>query len=117
MSAKSGYPYPDTQDVVILREETLHVLRNGRWKGVHTDALIVLAAILFADEEGVAELHDGSLARWCTPKGQRERPEGFLEGRIEKLIAAGALAEGSTPEELRSMVSRRADVEDSQEDR
>lgn len=117
MSAKSGYPYPDTQDVVILREETLHVLRNARWQGMHTDALIVLAAILFADEEGVAELHHGSLERWCTPKSQREVSKDFLERRIGKLIAAGALAEGSTPTELRSMVSRRADVEDSQEDR
>ncbi|APX32013.1 hypothetical protein BH708_03905 [Brachybacterium sp. P6-10-X1] len=47
-------PRPATVDVTLLRDEALWLLR-GR-ESLHPDAAVLIAALLFVDDEGIAEL-------------------------------------------------------------
>lgn len=107
MSPQHREPLPDVIHVQVLKAEVLEVLRAGV---LRPEAVLLLASVAFADEEGIARMSINSLRRWCgKPDGQRASKR-FIQARIDDLIAAGVLAPGSTPEELRSMTARRTET-------
>lgn len=100
---------PDVIPAVLIADEVREVLRYTGEGAPHPDVKILLATVLFADEEGVAKLGARRLRKWCARPGHRTASRGYVVGRIGRLIEAGVLAPGSTPTELRSMIGRRAE--------
>lgn len=99
---------PDTVPVELIHDDALAVLRD-RSGVLHPDTKILLASLLFSDDEGVAHVQARALGRWCAlPGTSAARPE-FLAQRVGVLTDGGLLAPGSTIQELRSMVGRRGD--------
>lgn len=47
--------------VELIHSETPELLRARQGEHLHRDSKILLASVLFADSEGGAELHPGSL--------------------------------------------------------
>lgn len=99
---------PGTVHVRLIEDECLALLENTSETRLNTDAKIMLATIMLADDEGVAHLEGGQLARWCGEPGYARAGRGFLSRRITYLTKVGVLAPGSRPTELRSMVGRAA---------
>lgn len=99
---------PDEVPVILLRDEVREVLR-GQGTGLHPDVRITLAALQYADDEGVAVLSPNALSRWCRLPGSDGTSQWFLAQRIDHLTEVGILAPGSTARELRSMIGRRGD--------
>ena len=102
---------PGTRHVRLITDEVMALLKDAGRDRLTEDSKIVLASVLFADNEGVAHIEAGKLSRWCANPGFRRAGRGFLQRRIDHLVKGGALAPGSTPEELRSMVGRAAYAE------
>lgn len=99
---------PGTTHVRLIRSEALAVLKGNGDVRLHPDQIIMLAALLFADEEGIAYMNPKSIQRWCARPGQYRASERYVQRRIDAMIDAGVLAPGSTPLELRSMIGRSA---------
>ena len=102
---------PGTVHVRLIEDEVMALLKDTGANRLHPDSKILLAAVLFADNEGVAHIEGGKLSRWCANPGSQRAGRGFLQRRIAHLVKVGALAPGSTPTELRSMVGRAAYAE------
>lgn len=99
---------PGSRHVRLILDECMDLLKDRGESRLNADAKILLAAILFADSEGVAHLEGGQLARWCGSPTYAKAGRSFLKRRIDFLIEVGLLAPGSTLVELRSMVGRSA---------
>ncbi|MGP9745963.1 hypothetical protein [Brachybacterium sp. AOP29-B2-41] len=97
-----------TRTVNVIESEAVAFMKNA---AVHPDLRIMLASIVFADSEGITVLRKGQLPAWLAQPGRRRASSGFVRARIDGLIEAGALAEGSTPTELRSMVAYGTEAE------
>lgn len=97
-----GGPMSGTRAVNVIESEAVAFMKNS---AVHPDLRIMLASIVFADSEGTTYLRKGQLQAWLAHPGHRRASSGFVRSRIDGLIEAGSLAEGSTPTELRSMVA------------
>lgn len=100
-------PISDTVTITLIRDEAMALLRGKGPESLHPTTKILLASVLFADSEGVAHLGSESLRRWCAGPDRRRASQAFIDRRIEELLAAGALAPGSTPKELISMLAYR----------
>ncbi|MGP9612233.1 hypothetical protein ACT3TE_03135 [Brachybacterium sp. AOP42-B2-9] len=99
-----------TRTVHLIEDDMIQILKSP---DLHPDLTIALAAVLFADAEGIARMPQGQLRRWCARPGQngRKASDWFIRSRIDGLIETGVLAEGSTPTELRSMVAYGTEAE------
>ncbi|MEE1651829.1 hypothetical protein V1260_13685 [Brachybacterium sp. J144] len=86
----------------------LHARGNPR---LGPEAVIMLAALLFADDEGVARIERGELRRWCAGDGQGRAGSHEVWEHLERLMDMGALAPGSRTTELRLMFGRAAGAE------
>ncbi|MGP5362971.1 hypothetical protein [Brachybacterium tyrofermentans] len=106
----------DIITIELIKSEALALLRPTEKARLHPATRLTLASILLADDEGVAVLKPKQAQRWCssTPGGMAGLT--FVRGQIDELIERGVLAPGSTELELRSMIGRRAEVEDSEQD-
>ena len=102
---------PGTVHVRLIEDECLALLENTSETRLNVDAKIMLATTMLADDEGVAHLEGGQLARWCGEPGYARAGRGFLSRRIKYLTTIGVLAPGSRPTELRSMIGRAAYAE------
>lgn len=101
---------PETVPVELIYDEVLAQLRPaGGDDQIGAEAKILLAVLLFADNEGVATLKPGALRHWCGRSRRSRASTEFVARRIQHLTDAGVLAPGSTETELRSMVGRKAD--------
>lgn len=101
-----------TVELSVIHDDMVELIRSRGGPALGPESVIILASMLFVDEEGVATIREGSLRRWCRRPGRKESATAeFVEGQIQKLIVAGALAPGSTPTELRSMVARAAEAD------
>lgn len=100
---------PDTVAVELIYADALELLRDNGANRLHPDSKILLAAVLFADEEGVANLNAGALAHWCKLPGRKRGSDRHVQQRIDVLVDVGVLAPGSTTTELRSMINRAAE--------
>lgn len=98
-----------TVTVELIYADILGLLRDNGADRPQTDIKILLATVMFADEEGVAHLNDGALAYWSRLPGRKRGSDQHVQRRIDVLIDAGVLAPGSTTTELRSMVGRAAE--------
>lgn len=102
---------PGTRHVRLITDECMAVLKDRGENRLNADSKIMLATVLFADDEGVAYIEPGKLALWCGDPGNARAGRSFLKRRINHLVKAGVLAPGSTPTELRSMIGRAAYAE------
>lgn len=102
-------PPNNVAPVSVLHTEVLDVLRYTGPGRLHPGSKILLASMLFADNEGIAKLNENSLRRWCAEPGSTRASSGFLRRQIDFLTEAGVLAPGSTPTELRSMLAYRGE--------
>lgn len=99
---------PGTVSVRLIWSEGIALLKKKGKGSLSVDSKIMLAALLFADDEGVAQMKPRQLARYCADWKNETASPAFLKRRIDALIEAGVLAPGSTPTELRSMIGRSA---------
>ncbi|MBK0330127.1 hypothetical protein I8D64_01750 [Brachybacterium sp. MASK1Z-5] len=102
---------PDVVHVELITDEVMALLRAKGPEALSDDAKIILASLLFADEEGIATFGSRTVPRWLSPgEVQLTYPE--CRERVLHVIAAGALAPGSRRKQLRSMIGRRAEVQE-----
>lgn len=99
---------PGTVSVRLIWDDSVALLEKKGKGSLSVDSKIMLAALLFADDEGVAQMKPRQLARYCADWKNETASPTFLRRRIAALIEAGVLAPGSTPTELRSMIGRSA---------
>lgn len=102
---------PGTRHIRLIQDDCLAALKDRGENRLNADSKILLASVLFVDDEGVAHIEPGKLALWCGDPGHARAGRSFLKRRINHLVKAGALAPGSTPTELRSMIGRAAYAE------
>ena len=102
---------PGTRHIRLITAECVALLKNTGVDRLSVDTKILLAAILFADDEGIAYIQSGKLSHWCGDQRFKRASNRFLQKRIDHLVTVGVLAPGSTPTELRSMVGRAAYAE------
>lgn len=103
----SGNKNPGTVHVRLIWEDSTGLLKSKGDQRLHPDQKIMLAALLFADGEGIAKMGPEQLQRYCADRGPKAS-RAFVQGRIDHLIQCGVLAPGSTLTELRSMFGRSA---------
>lgn len=109
MTALVDAENPGTVAVQTIWDEAIALLRGKREPRLNADAKILLTSLTFADDEGVAVIKRGQLAKYCAEPSRGMATVAFLQRRIDHLIGPGVLASSSTPLELRSMWSRTAD--------